>query len=357
MELLVIRNWSAFEVKKIKMGSFFIFLLLPSSVSFPVTSCSSINHILDSTLHVFTAMPKSDRGHEPFLSLCNWILGFTFYTSHFFLVRIQCTNNRDCSQDKACIENFCQDPCKTQVCRAQKECLVQHHQSTCISISARNKTEEAKETASSDAQTFTCESDEDCSFQEACNRTTGICENPCFWISCSQNQECKVEAHVPTCICKRFVITEKMELVCPKLEPKDCKDHEDCLSSLACIFGKCQDPCTYRNCPAGRACKALHHAPYCLCQDAECHPTIEICIKDSGCPQNLSCIHYRCTSPCDGLKCSKGRKCLVQNHAPICKLCKPLILNGTFGECEGNLKLNLGPLHLPPCRFCQNLEN
>ena len=43
-----------------------------------------------------------------------------------------CSNNFECSDKQACIENMCQDPCKTKSCGLNAECRVLSRVPTCF---------------------------------------------------------------------------------------------------------------------------------------------------------------------------------------------------------------------------------
>lgn len=46
--------------------------------------------------------------------------------------RPECTQNSECSNDKACINQACRDPCReTHTCGANAECRVQQHRPLC----------------------------------------------------------------------------------------------------------------------------------------------------------------------------------------------------------------------------------
>jgi len=224
----------------------------------------------------------------------------------------------------------CRSPCERKRCPDNQHCRVHGGMAECLA----SETE-----APARSSNGTCNSDVDCRRDAACNLVTKACEDPCsspFWkrrLACTQNQECKVQGHVPQCVCKAFLLTEKMELICPEAEPEKCGVHGDCELGKACIFGTCQDPCLYRKCPPDKACQTLHHAPYCLCAGAQCNTTVEICLKDSGCPKDRHCLNYQCGDPCESFQCPPGHGCFVHEHRPFCKVCK---LSGQVDLCKGN---------------------
>ncbi|XP_047739044.1 uncharacterized protein LOC108675679 isoform X2 [Hyalella azteca] len=101
----------------------------------------------------------------------------------------------------------------------------------------------------------------------------------------------------------------------------ECHRSQDCSSDLSCINNKCKNPCEQGNlCPAGKTCVTMNHHAVCLCLD-DCSPSVEICLRDEGCPPNLACVSYQCVDPCNGHACAGDSPCYVEEHKPLCKFC------------------------------------
>ena len=91
-----------------------------------------------------------------------------------------------------------------------------------------------------------------------------------------------------------------------------------CPSHLACIDGRCRDPC---NCGAGALCEVHNHRATCRCP-----------VGHQGNPQ-IRCAPVQ-DDPCQisGV-CGKNAKCELENGNPIC-YCPKGLTGNPFDECS-----------------------
>lgn len=185
-----------------------------------------------------------------------------------------------------------------------------------------------------------CSNDQDCPTTLACNARSGECYSPCKNPSfkCKGNKKCEVHHHRATCVCKNgFVVNELGEIACaPDLT--ECSQDNQCASNMACIEGRCQNPCTSLRkapCPPEKACEVLNHRAICICMK-NCNPSLSICLRDSGCPSSQACRAFRCEDPCTSANCPADTPCFVEDHKPICKFCPPgFISDSKYGCLKG----------------------
>lgn len=183
----------------------------------------------------------------------------------------------------------------------------------------------------------TCQSDNDCHESLRCDRTSQCsdpCHNPVF--TCEENKKCETRRHRPVCVCKAgFVVNEYGELTCAP-ERRECSNDEECASNMACIDSKCQNPCIARKespCTGEKVCQVYDHKPVCICMK-DCNPSVSICLRDNGCPAELSCRNYKCVNPCDTATCADNSPCFVEDHKPICKFCPSGFIADARNGCQ-----------------------
>jgi hypothetical protein len=267
-------------------------------------------------------------------------------------LEVECTSDKDCPVEQACVKSQCIDPCKIRgVCGENAVCRVVFHKPwcSCPQCHVGNPTQICRpdikcQSVGRPIKPFgTCATNEDCPNNMACNKAIGSCENPCLWTVgsqqiCTSTHKCEVLNHKATCICKnRLVINENMELICPNPDAIGCFNDYDCADNLACVSNKCQNPCSGMQCgTSGKVCRVLNHKPACYCDTHQCTSSASICLKDSGCPQHLACVSYQCKDPCASTTCPEGRPCFVQDHKAYCKWCPPRFVEDGNNGCKGN---------------------
>ncbi|KAK3931322.1 Fibrillin-1, partial [Frankliniella fusca] len=239
----------------------------------------------------------------------------------------QCASDSDCPLERACVGSQCVDPCSLRhACGQNALCTPILHRPRCACpqcyigqplVGCRPDPQCA---SPAPPRAGACRSDADCSDSLACR--AGECRDPCVTpgLSCESSKKCQVRHHRPVCVCKAgFVVNDVGELTCAP-ERRECSRDEECAPNRACTGGRCVNPCAAKTCPLKKSCQVVDHKPICLCT-ADCHPELSICLRDSGCPQGLACIDYRCTDPCTNMTCPQGAPCYVEEHRAVCKFC------------------------------------
>lgn len=248
---------------------------------------------------------------------------------HIFL-GIECTSDKDCPVDKACLSLRCVDPCTIRgICGEDALCVSVMHRAQCSCPQCYvgkprvscHLDPNCKPSADVNI-TFTCSKLKPCPSKLACNFATNQCSNPCLgYQNCRRNQKCEVRNHEPVCVCRNgFALNEKGELTCAP-EHAECTRDEQCPSNAACRESKCVNPCLISKepmCPKGKQCDVVEHQAICVCIE-DCHPTVSICLRDNGCPHNLACINFQCKDPCK--EACGVAPCSVEDHHPVCKFC------------------------------------
>lgn len=121
-----------------------------------------------------------------------------------------------------------------------------------------------------------------------------------------------------------------------------CRTHSDCPSSLSCVSGQCEDPCSANGSPCGinALCRVSNHRAVCLCPEGfQGEPSQECyqleCHRDDDCEANKRCSEDGvCTNPClqHGV-CGFNAQCRVVNRKAECS-CPP----GHYGNPQSNCK-------------------
>jgi len=265
-------------------------------------------------------------------------------TFNFFLtLDSQCTIHLDCSAPFACIKGKCTDPCgEANVCGTNATCSVVNHQASCSCPDCyfgqpTVKCELDNECNPPEPKQTICQSHLDCADNKVCEPVKAICVDPCADHNCGDNKRCEVRRHRHNCICKfGFILNSAGEFICAG-DNIECRRHEDCSSELACTDNKCKNPCEGGQlCPADKTCVMMNHQPICLCLE-ECNPSVEICLRDEGCPANMACVSYQCVDPCESHSCAGDSPCYVEEHKPLCKFCPTgFTIDSTYGCVKGN---------------------
>lgn len=262
-----------------------------------------------------------------------------------------CSTDSNCGTDKACINGQCLDPCSLRgACGEKALCQTVLHRPRCscpdCHIGRPNKACipdpncESMPKRPQDAKVATpCQSDFECPENLKCD-AAGQCSSPCdsLAVPCEEFKKCVVRKHRPVCVCKSgFIVNEYGELTCAP-DRRECAADEECASNLACIRGQCRNPCIDYDargkppCEENKQCEVLDHKPVCICTK-DCVPSISICLRDNGCPQDLACRNYQCINPCDTATCAEDSPCYVEDHKPICKFCPPGYIKDAHQGC------------------------
>lgn len=257
--------------------------------------------------------------------------------------RPECVVSSECSQNRACINQKCSDPCPG-TCGLNADCKVINHSPIC-SCQAR----------------FTGDPFNRCYPVPPPPPITEIepVRDPCVPSPCGPNSQCKNINGNPVCSCLINYVGSP-----PNCKP-ECTINAECSSNLACIREKCRDPCP-GSCGASAQCSVINHTPICVCpegytgdpftycqvkpQEIEpiktdpCNPSPcgtnarcdngictclpeyqgdpyqscrPECVLNSDCTRTKACIRNKCKDPCPGT-CGQNAECTVVNYIPIC---------------------------------------
>lgn len=248
----------------------------------------------------------------------------------------ECLQDVDCTNDKACINQKCLNPCVAGICGTNSECRPQAHRAVCI----------CKDGYTGNAQRacfeIGCRSDGDCPSTQACvNRE---CINPCSFTSCGLNALCTADSnHKARCYCPENFKGNAL-IRCDRPE---CLQDLDCPYNLACRNERCEDPC---NCGSKAICHVDNHRAQCSCPPGytgnpitECRFVPPIippqCKMDADCPSKLACFSGNCKNPCLETKpCGANAECSVVDTLPL-RTMSCLCLPGYVGDADVECKL------------------
>ena len=273
--------------------------------------------------------------------------------------RPECVLSTECSQDKACINEKCRDPC-ANACGPNAECHVVAHSAFCnckpgyegdsfvgcskqIDVSHDSKDpcgypspcgENAECSVLNNAAKCTCIPpyrgdpystgcrpecilNADCPSQLSC--INQYCRDPCPGV-CGVNAACSVANHIPICSCERGFNGDPFS-GCRKDQP-------------IYIPPELTNPCEPSPCGANSLCRVVDGRPACSCiagyigSPPQCRPE---CVVSSECDSQKSCINKKCKDPCPGT-CGVSANCQVINHNPICS-CPADHIGDPFIQC------------------------
>lgn len=249
--------------------------------------------------------------------------------------RPECIHDDECSNDKACLNENCINPCTTSQCGRDSECHVQKHRAICV---CRNG---FTGNAQYGCYEIGCRSDSECAPTEAC--VNKECTDPCKYTQCGKNALCKADYnHKARCECPQGYRGNAL-ISCDRPE---CTRNDDCPFNLACQNEKCVDPC---NCASSAQCIVNNHIPSCRCppgytgnpsRSCEIIPVKDVgCRMDSDCPSKQACFSGDCKNPCYVTKpCAAYAICAVVDSLPLRTMvctCK----DGYIGDAESECKL------------------
>ena len=168
--------------------------------------------------------------------------------------RPECVVNSDCSQELACINKRCQDPCPG-LCGINANCRVRNHVPICV-----------------------CNQGYQGDPFNRCNRVTTEPPrpeiiDPCNPSPCGINAVCNERARAASCQCLPGLQGD------PYVECKpECTINQECPSNLACISQKCKDPCP-GVCGSFATCSVRNHNPNCVCEQGYAGDPFRACSR------------------------------------------------------------------------------
>ena len=102
-----------------------------------------------------------------------------------------CGFNSECSENEACIDRLCQDPCKTTSCAKGAFCRVTDHRPTCFCPEGYTGTPEVA------CFRTECDTNNECPLGHLCQG--GACQDRCS--ECGQGALCHAENDLIICVC------------------------------------------------------------------------------------------------------------------------------------------------------------
>jgi len=272
--------------------------------------------------------------------------------------RPECVTSSECSQNQACVNQKCRDPCPG-TCGFEAICQVVNHNPIC-----------------SCPTSYTGDPFRYCSSKPPPVLQEPI--NPCYPTPCGPNSQCRDSNGSPSCSCLPNYIGS------PPQCRAECVSNSECPNHLACINEKCRDPCP-GSCGSNAQCRVVSHAPNCQCVPGyngdpftQCSPIPAIpydepstpctpspcgsnavcreqngagacscfddyignpyegcrpeCVQNSDCPSNQACVNNKCKDPCPGT-CGRNAECRVIAHLPNCA-CLPGMTGDAYSYCS-----------------------
>lgn len=181
--------------------------------------------------------------------------------------RPECVSNSECSNQLACINQKCRDPC-TNACGVNAVCNVVSHTPMCACSNGyvgdpftQCLPQQCKNRRRISVESFF--------HKRIKSRLTSFPiflvdvqvsrPDPCSPSPCGANAICRVQQNSASCSCQNDYIGNPYEGCRP-----ECTLSSDCPSNQACIRSKCRDPCP-GTCGQNAQCYAVNHAATCSC--------------------------------------------------------------------------------------------
>ncbi len=289
--------------------------------------------------------------------------------------RPECVVSSECSQNHACVNQKCIDPC-IGTCGHNARCEVINHSPICSCKQGQTGDpfqrciEIIKRPVEQDQPRDLCQ------------------PNPC-----GPNSVCTSNGQSPICQCLSGYFGKA-----PNCRP-ECTTNTDCPSDLSCVNNKCINPCP-NVCGTGAECRVIANTVSCFCparftgnpfiqcveivqnepinpcDPSPCGPNANCiqrdtvgscrciddyfgnpyegcrpeCVLNSDCAPNKACNNHKCIDPCPGV-CGQNAICQVVNHVPTCT-CLETFVGDPFVVCHQKPKdpeVPLQPCQPSPC--------
>lgn len=237
----------------------------------------------------------------------------------------ECQIDADCPPMSACLNSRCANPCLAlQPCARPARCEVSPtlpvRTMICTCPPGYISAGGGLCRPSVPIDKITCETDEECSLNNAC--ITALCKNPC---ECGPNADCQMKNHRPICACRPGFIGDATIGCYETL----CTSDSQCSEEDTCINQRCVPACSVESSPCGDSaeCYGTDHRASCRCKIGTIgNPFISCspigCRTNFDCPSDRSCINSKCVSPCNATTCEAPAECRVYNYEPNC-ICPP----------------------------------
>lgn len=221
-----------------------------------------------------------------------------------------CTRSSDCPPDHMCIGNLCQVPCQDhsgcaigekcsdnkchKICHSSSNCLHGEHCSFGICIPG-------------------CKIDSDCLHNQLCKSSKCECLpgfkliddkcsniNECFDNPCHPSAQCIDSPGSFTCLCPTGAVGDPYKTGC--LMPNQCRRDNQCEDSLACLKGKCSNPCQAKVCGLNAICSTIKHRVTCACEKGYLGNPFD---------KNIGCFKVECVDDDD---CTSDKYCNARSN-------------------------------------------
>ena len=248
-----------------------------------------------------------------------------------FIFLAGCSVDEECPTNKMCKNSVCVNPCLVEdPCPVTAECYAENHKAMCRCPPGMQGDPYVR------CLVVGCRSNPDCPTDKACVNT--VCVDSCLYTNdCAPNAECYVFQHTAGCRCPpelpygdpRFMCEGK-KIISDDPVP-ECRSDGECPSQLACINGRCVNPCHILDpCHDTAECQVIDSVPVrtmvCVCPDGFIMGRNDTCVlvdlklppgcrSDSQCGESLACVNKMCKDPCD---CGDNADCEIVNHRPVC---------------------------------------
>lgn len=171
--------------------------------------------------------------------------------------RPECIVSSECSQDKACINQKCVDPCPG-TCGTNALCQVINHNPICSCPKGFIGDPFIRCVVETSMITVAVlgHRSHDSYFLGPIVPDEPV--NPCVPSPCGPNSQCRIVGSTGACSCLPNFIGRP-----PNCRP-ECTINEECSSNMACINEKCRDPCPGA-CGFNALCTVVNHSPVCAC--------------------------------------------------------------------------------------------
>lgn len=277
------------------------------------------------------------QSHRP---ICYCLAGYSG-NPQFGCTVVGCQKDQECSLSQQCYNGECINPCLLEdPCALSAECYGHNHRASCRCSTGQQGNPFER------CLRVECNSDYDCAQNQIC--LDSRCNSPCSEEQnpCAQNAVCQAIQHRAVCHCPDHLPLGNPYAYCEAqtIQPI-CQNDGDCSDKLACINGKCQNPCKELSpCTATAECTVYNSIPVrtitCSCPNTfvpdingECRELAIIttgCDSDQDCPDKEACINRQCRNPCN---CGTNAICQVQNHHAICS-CQDNYKGNPYTHCQ-----------------------
>lgn len=230
-----------------------------------------------------------------------------------------CTHTNECPGGHRCINNQCNVPCSdSHVCAIGERCDAGICAKICYTNNNCLPGEICNERGTCQPG---CNTEADCPATEVC--LNGNCRCASGFIGsafgCTDLNECNDQPCHPSAVCEN--IPGSFKCVCPDrkvgdpysspgcLAPNQCVHSEDCAKNLACVDGKCTEPCAVTKCGRNALCQSADHKANCLCPAGNLGDPFD---------NSIGCFRVECVS---NEECHQDKQCNPQSNKCQSKYC------------------------------------